>query len=55
MAYDKLIGSTSINVNEIVNEYKMFDKYYNDCNNIIYLLNNKINRPKIRMLFNDGG
>ena len=41
---------------EIVNEiYKMFDNYYNDYNNISYSLNNKINRPKIRMLFNDGG
>ena len=55
MAYDKFIGSTSINVNEIVNEYKKFVKYYNEYNYIIHLLNNKINRPKIRMLFNDGG
>ena len=41
---------------EIVNEiYKMFDNYYNDYNNKSYLINNKINRHKIRMLFNDGG
>ena len=42
---------------EIVNEYEMFDNYYdyNVSNNKIYSLKNKINRPKIRMLFNDGG
>ena len=51
LAYDKLIGNTSINVNEIVSEYKMIDEYYNEYNYIIHLLNNKINRPKIRMLF----
>ena len=39
---------------EIVNGiYKMFDEYYNEYHYIIYLLNNKINRSKIRMLFND--
>ena len=41
---------------EIVNGiYKMFDNYQNDYNNKSYLIDNKINRPKIRMLFNDGG
>ena len=42
---------------EIVSEYEMFDNYYdyNVSNNKIYLLKNKINRPKIRMLFNNGG
>ena len=37
LAYDKLIGNTSINVNEIVREYKMFDEYYNEYNYILYL------------------
>ena len=41
---------------EIVNEYEMFDNYYDyNVSNKIYSLKNKINRPKIRMLFNDGG
>ena len=41
---------------EIVKEiYKMFVNYYIDYNNKSYLIDNKINRPKIRMLFNDGG
>ena len=41
----------------IVNKYEIVDNYYdyNVSNNKIYSLNNKINRPKIRMLFNDGG
>ena len=38
---------------EIVNKYETVDYY--DYNNKIYLLDNKINRTKIRMLFNDGG
>ena len=33
----------------------MFDEYYNEYNYILYLLKNKINIHKIRMLFSDGG
>ena len=47
--------NTPINMNEIVEKYKSVDKYYNDNINIIYLVKNKLYRPKIRLLFNDGG
>ena len=42
---------------ELVNKYEIVDNYYeyNVSNNKIYSLKNKTNRPKIRMLFNDGG
>ena len=53
--HDKLIWNKPINSNEIVEEYKKLDKYYIDNNNIIYLIKNKLYRPKIRLLFNDGG
>ena len=36
--------------NSFINENE-----YNIANHKIYLLNNKLNRPKIRLLFNDGG
>ena len=56
MVYAKLIWNTPININEIVEKYKNVNKYYIDNkNNIIYLLKNKLYRPKIRLLFNDGG
>ena len=50
MVYDKLIWNTPINMNEIVEKYKNEDKYYIDTNiNIIYLLKNKLYRPKTRL------
>ena len=52
--YNKLMWNKPIN--EIVKEYKSLDKYYIILdNNIISLLKNKLYRPKIRTLFNDGG
>ena len=53
--YDKLIQNKPINSNDIVERYKNLNKYYIDKNNIIYLITNNVCRPKIRLLFDDGG
>ena len=56
MVYDKKLQNKPFNSgNKIVEEYKILNKYYINNNNIIYMIKNILYRPKIRMLFNDGG
>ena len=57
MTYDTEINGTLIDRdwkylfnNRFIKEYE-----YNVSSNKIYLLNKQLNRPKIRLLFNDGG
>ena len=53
--YDKLIGNNPINYDGFVKEYKNVNKYYINDGNIMFSRKNKLYRPKIRLLFDDGG
>ena len=55
MLHDKLIWNKPINSNDIVEEYKNLNKYYINDANMMFSRKNKLYRPKIRLLFNDGG
>ena len=52
--YDELIGNNPINDDGFV-KYKNLNKCYINDVNIMYLIKNKLYRPKIRLLFDDGG
>ena len=52
--YDKLIRNNPINYDGFV-EYKNVNKYYINDDNIMFSRKNKLYRPKIRLLFDDGG
>ena len=52
--YDKLIWNNPINYDSFA-EYKNLNKYYIHDGNIMFSRKNKLYRPKIRLLFDDGG
>ena len=49
-----MIGNNPINDNGFV-KYKNLNKCYINDVNIMYLIKNKLYRPKVRLLFDDGG
>ena len=53
--YEIMIWSDHIDYNGIVERYKKLNKYYIDSTNIIYSIINDLYRPKIRLLYDDGG
>ena len=50
--YDIIIWNNPVS---IVESYEKLNIHYVDGNNIMYLLKNDLCRPKIRVLFDDGG
>ena len=53
--YEIMICNNHINYNSIVEEYDNVDNHYVDNNNMMYLIKNDVYRPKIRLLYDDGG
>ena len=53
--HDKIIWNNHINSNDIGEEYDNINNYYIDSNHIMYSIKNDLYRPKVRLLFDDGG
>ena len=53
--HERIIWNKPINSKDIVERCKKLNKYYIDSTNVMYSIINDLYRPKIRLLFDDGG